>query len=509
MATDDKVPKTSGLQVPTNLDTATTKMLASGNVADDSRVPEVEYNFSKGRHLKNVLVSSLAFTLVFTAFSGLESLQSSINKDQGLGVYGLVFIYSTMIISCLFLAPPVISLLGCKWTITAAMATYTTYTLANFYAVWGTMAPASVILGLGGTLLWSANSMYITETATQYAQITGKNKDVLLPGFFGIFFGIVHTCRVWGNLISSLVLSQRPQNETEISDEVFSRCGATYCTGDENLGNVTNSGLDKPSEEKLQILCGTYLACGLMAVGAVAIFLDDIHRHKSAKSQPKKRFSSALFVATFKHMRKPKQLLLIPITVYCSMQMGFFSSDFTKAFVSCTYGIWNVGYVMMTYGVTSSLNSIVIGRLAKRVRRPFFFTIAMLLHYGLLFTFLFWQPTPDGLLILYVLAGLWGAADAVWTTEINVLYGVLFHDSQEAAFSCYRLWHAFGFILAYVFSVQLCVFMKLYILMGTLALSMLGYLTVELMQRKCQENTLETRKTVEAAIDMLGSNLTL
>ncbi|XP_013396932.1 protein unc-93 homolog A-like [Lingula anatina] len=183
-------------------------------------------------------------------------------------------------------------------------------------------------------------------------------------------------------------------------------------------------------------------------------------------------------------MREPKQLLLIPITMNCSMQEGFFFSDFTKSFVSCSYGLWNVGYVTMTYGVTTSLISIVIGRLAKRVGRAVFFTLAMLLHYGLLFTLLFWQPTPDGLLILYVLAGLWGAAVAIWTTEINVLYGVLFHDSQEAAFSNYRLWRAIGFILAYNFSVKLCVFIKLYILMGTLALSMLGYLTVEFMERK-------------------------
>ena len=42
--------------------------------------------------------------------------------------------------------------------------------------------------------------------------------------------------------------------------------------------------------------------------------------------------------------------------------------------------------------------------------------------------------------VVYLLAALWGTADAIWQTQINALYGVLFKSDEEAAFSNYRLW---------------------------------------------------------------------
>ena len=43
-------------------------------------------------------------------------------------------------------------------------------------------------------------------------------------------------------------------------------------------------------------------------------------------------------------------------------------------------------------------------------------------------------------LVVYLLAALWGTADAAWQTQINSLYGVLFKTHEEAAFSNYKLW---------------------------------------------------------------------
>ena len=35
-------------------------------------------------------------------------------------------------------------------------------------------------------------------------------------------------------------------------------------------------------------------------------------------------------------------------------------------------------------------------------------------------------------LVVYILAALWGAGDAIWQTQINALYGVLFASDEEA-----------------------------------------------------------------------------
>lgn len=36
-----------------------------------------------------------------------------------------------------------------------------------------------------------------------------------------------------------------------------------------------------------------------------------------------------------------------------------------QSFISCAIGVWNVGYVMIAYGVADAVCSLVIGRLVK------------------------------------------------------------------------------------------------------------------------------------------------
>ncbi len=42
-----------------------------------------------------------------------------------------------------------------------------------------------------------------------------------------------------------------------------------------------------------------------------------------------------LLVATFKHLKKPYQLLIIPLTFWSGIEQGFFGADFTA--VSCSW----------------------------------------------------------------------------------------------------------------------------------------------------------------------------
>uniref|UniRef100_A0A8C8VQM1 Protein unc-93 homolog A n=1 Tax=Pelusios castaneus TaxID=367368 RepID=A0A8C8VQM1_9SAUR len=87
-------------------------------------------------NLKNVLVISFGFLLLFTAYGGLQSLQSSLHSEEGLGVASLSVIYAALILSSMFLPPILIKKLGCKWTIVGSMCCYITYSLGNFYASW-------------------------------------------------------------------------------------------------------------------------------------------------------------------------------------------------------------------------------------------------------------------------------------------------------------------------------------------------------------------------------------
>ena len=63
-------------------------------------------------------------------------------------------------------------------------------------------------------------------------------------------------------------------------------------------------------------------------------------------------------------------------------------------------------------------------------------------------------------------------------------YGVLFPDNQEAAFSNLRLWQSIGNIIAFSYSAFICVRIKLYILICLLIPGMVGYLAIEIRQRR-------------------------
>ena len=87
--------------------------------------------------------------------------------------------------------------------------------------------------------------------------------------------------------------------------------------------------------------------------------------------------------------------------------------------------------------------------------------------------------------VVYVLAALWGIGDAIWQTQINALYGVLFASDEEAAFSNYRLWESMGFLLAFITQAcGVCVFPKLILTIVFLSLGMGGYFVVEFLERK-------------------------
>ena len=69
------------------------------------------------------------------------------------------------------------------------------------------------------------------------------------------------------------------------------------------------------------------------------------------------------------------------------------------------------------------------------------------------------------------------------------LYGILFEKHKEAAFANYRLWESFGFVIAFGYSTKLQVYIKLYILLSVLVLSMVTYGAVEYLEAKSSPGT--------------------
>ena len=62
------------------------------------------------------------------------------------------------------------------------------------YAVWWTMAPASVIVGLCAAPLWTAQCSYFTLEGGRYAALSKETETAVVTRFFGIFFCFFQMC---------------------------------------------------------------------------------------------------------------------------------------------------------------------------------------------------------------------------------------------------------------------------------------------------------------------------
>lgn len=91
-----------------------------------------------------------------------------------------------------------------------------------------TLIPTSVILGLGGSTLWSAKCTYLTISGNAQAAKEGKKGSNIVNQYFGIFFFIFQSSGVWGNLMSSLIFGQ---------DTTIGRNRTLLCVSPANLYN--------------------------------------------------------------------------------------------------------------------------------------------------------------------------------------------------------------------------------------------------------------------------------
>ncbi|KAJ8981659.1 hypothetical protein NQ317_017279, partial [Molorchus minor] len=461
---------------------------------------------------KNVLLIGFAFMIHFTAFWGASNLQSSVNSEAALGTFTLAAIYASLILSNIFLPVMVLRWLGAKWTIALSFTVYMPFMLAQFYPRFYTMIPAGLAIGLGGGPLWCAKCTYLTVISEAYSKINGVPADIVVTRFFGVFFMFYQLSQVWGNLISSAVLSsggsvdtpdlnsnQTVSNVTAIFTEIknesmgfFSeivdtgnKCGSNYCPAAAAAAEAANPNLTPPSTEKINLISGIYLACIVGACLIVAFGVDKMSRYsKDRKGSGSGLSGFKLLAVTMKQLGDPYQILILPITMFIGAEQAFVAADYTSAFVSCGWGISNIGFVMICFGVCNGIASIFAGSIVKLTGRSPVVCFALSLHVALLVTLLVWRPSTENKTIFFVISGLWGVCDALWLVQINSLSGILFPGKEEASYSNFRLWESTGSVITYAYSPYLCTNVKIYLLIGLLIIGSIGYTGVEYLQYK-------------------------
>ncbi|KAJ9595724.1 hypothetical protein L9F63_013087, partial [Diploptera punctata] len=327
--------------------------------------------------LWNVFVISIAFMIHFTAYMGTSNLQSSVNAVQGLGTMSLMTTYVFMSLSSIFLPVILIKWLGCKWTLVVSLVAYMPYIVAQIYAKFYTLIPAAMVVGLGAGPLWCAQCVHVTLLAEVYAEINEVPLSTVLAQFFGIFFMLFQTGEI-------------------------------------------NPNFERPSDEKIYIVAAIYLACMIFACLLIAFGVVFIKRFamKEKTNSSKGVSGIQLLVVTLKLLRNSKLLFLLPFTVWMGIQQVFRGADFTADYVSCAWGISNIGYVLICYGITNSIASLVTGYLVKLTGRLLMVLSAAIVQFAIFITLYFWIPTY-GSVIFFIISGVWGITDAICLVQIS------------------------------------------------------------------------------------------
>ncbi|XP_077996346.1 protein unc-93 homolog A-like [Glandiceps talaboti] len=421
---------------------------------------------------KNLLVLGFVFMLVFTAFNGLQNLQSTINQSAGVGVISLSTIYACFIVSCL-LAPNIIDKLGSRLTMVYSITFYALYAAANlFYSAW-VLIPASALLGLAAGPLWTSQGSYLTTLATRYSEVTTQSRESAISYLNGVFYMLFLSSQIWGNLISSYILFGG--SNFDVSNFPGRFCGNNYCPGRDLPGGASPIGSDYKT---VNVLLSVYFGSTVVGYIILRFMLDDLP-NKPCSEKNGSIGGLARLTTALRLLKEQSFYLLVPLMMLSGVSMAFVYGDFTQAFITCSLGVHHIGYIMLAYGVVQAVSSFIFGRIMEYVGRFTLFTLGGACLFGLLAAMSTWEPEKGDVNLLVTVAAMWGLVDAIWQTQVSSMLGVVFPNNQESAFSNYRLWQSLGAAMTFGYSNYLCMLTKIYIAGGLLVVAMTTYVLFE------------------------------
>ena len=261
----------------------------------------------------------ISLAVVFTAFLGLQNLQSSINSTGGLGLASLAVIYIFFTFSGFF-TPGFLKFFGTKNSLFAGFICHLLYTISNFYPSWYTLIPASVILGLSSAPTWAAASSHLAQVAVTAAPILKVHEDHLLSLFTGIFFIFLQAAQIPGNLASSLILY--PYSSVNTTSQEDGNLSDSSSCEDSSTG--------EDFDRKFLYILGSVYALFIVTGICILFFMvSQLPIDKEFKGKFE-FYLKAPIIELFKVLKDYKMLLIAVISVYNGLELSFAYATFTK-----------------------------------------------------------------------------------------------------------------------------------------------------------------------------------
>jgi len=114
------------------------------------------------------------YFLINVSYSGLETLQSTVNAQHGLGTTSIGVLYAFLIVFSLLVGPTVVDRLRAKRTLYVFWTANAVFAVANAFPRWETLVPASAFVGVtmaSGNIVYG---LYVTSIADQLSPTDGQ-----------------------------------------------------------------------------------------------------------------------------------------------------------------------------------------------------------------------------------------------------------------------------------------------------------------------------------------------
>ncbi|XP_039252684.2 protein unc-93 homolog A-like [Styela clava] len=243
-------------------------------------------------------------------------------------------------------------------------------------------------------------------------------------------------------------------------------------TDKKNVNKDSTNGCTKTADANL-------IVCEEMAIDPKLL------KRKIKQSKSNLAFTISTLKDVVKHIINLKQLLMTPIILYTGLTYGFLTSELTRSYSSCVFGVASVPIHMTFYGIGATIVSIMLGKFGKNVHRTAFFIIAMICD-GTIYAYaLIWSPTSDtsywSVIPMYLILG---GMQGIWVSNSQVVQIKYFPHCLDVACSVWNVWFMLGIATQFAWSTSFCVSTKIYIQIGVLILSMIGYAIAEILHRR-------------------------
>ena len=279
-----------------------------------------EQKTNKRRIQIKLATCGLYFVFLFSAYSGLQNIEPSLNPD--IGIYSLACITGGGLASCI-LAPVIIRSVGTQKTFITTAICFGLWVAAHFYPKTYLLLPTAILYGLTSGCMLTANFAYITTLAIEYADLIHHKAESVISEFFGVFFMAFMSCQIWGNLLSSIIL--QVGNSTVSLNSSMSSCGARFCPSE--IVETHRSTMSSPSQRILYMLLFIYLVitfCALIVASCCirTLVSTENNNHTSFKS---------IVASTFQFLiSEPTMMMLVPICIYNGMGQVVMYAYFTQ-----------------------------------------------------------------------------------------------------------------------------------------------------------------------------------